>query len=74
VVLDEIAPRTLAVVRFAGLGTDHELITEKHGELLAWVAKRGLHPLGEPEFAAYNAPVVPGSLRRNEWWVEVERR
>lgn len=74
VTLGEIAPRTLAVVRFAGRGTDHDLIAEKHRELLEWVAKRGLHPLGEPEFAAYNAPIVPGSLRRNEWWVEVGRR
>jgi hypothetical protein len=30
-----------------------------------------LQTLSEPEFAAYNAPIVPGTLRRNEWWVEV---
>ena len=71
VTLSERAPRTLAAVRFAGRGTDRELIAAKRDELLAWVEKRGLQTLSEPEFAAYNAPVVPGVLRRNEWWVEV---
>jgi hypothetical protein len=74
VTLSEIAPRTLAALRFAGRGTDHELITRKRDELLAWAQKRGLQIRSEPEFAAYNAPIVPGALRRNEWWVEVESR
>jgi hypothetical protein len=71
VALGELPPRTVAAVRFSGRGTDRELIAEKRDELLDWVAKRGLHTAGEPEFAAYNAPIVPGALRRNEWWVEV---
>ncbi|MBV1690237.1 heme-binding protein [Novosphingobium sp. G106] len=71
VTLGERAPRTLAAVRFNGRGTDRDLIAAKRDELLAWVEKRGLQTLGEPEFAAYNAPIVPGALRRNEWWVEV---
>jgi hypothetical protein len=71
VALGERVPRTLAAVRFAGRGTDRELIAAKRDELLAWVEKRGLQTLSEPELAAYNAPVVPGALRRNEWWVEV---
>lgn len=71
VTLGELKPRTLAAVRFAGRGTDRELIAKKRGELLTWVGKRGLQALSEPEFAAYNAPIVPGALRRNEWWVEV---
>ena len=70
--LGEIAPRTLAAVRFAGRGTDRELMAQKHAELLDWVQKRGLVALSEPEFAGYNAPVVPGILRRNEWLVEVQ--
>jgi hypothetical protein len=72
--LGEIAPRTLAAVRFAGRGTDRELIARKRDELLDWVEKRGLQMLGEPEFAVYNAPIVPGVLRRNEWWVEVQNK
>ena len=71
VTLGDRAPRTLAAVRFAGRGTDRDLIAAKRDELLAWVEKRGLQTRSEPEFAAYNAPIVPGTLRRNEWWVEV---
>lgn len=70
--LGEIPPRTVAAVRFAGRGTDRELIARKRAELLDWVQTRGLHTLSEPEFAAYNAPIVPGMLRRNEWLVEVQ--
>jgi hypothetical protein len=72
--LQEIEPRTVAAVRFAGRGTDHDLIAGKRDELRGWAEKRGLHLLGEPEFAAYNAPIVPGALRRNEWWIEVASR
>ena len=61
-------------MRFAGRGADRELIADKREELLDWVRKRGLTTSSEPEFAAYNAPIVPGVLRRNEWWVEVETR
>lgn len=74
VVLGEQEPRTLAALRFAGRGTDRELIARKRSELLDWVQKRGLQTLSEPEFAAYNAPIVPGVLRRNEWWVEVDSK
>lgn len=74
VALGELPPRTLAVVRFAGKGTDRDLLARKREELLQWVRKRGLHTLGEPEFAACNAPIVPGPLRRNEWWVEVQAK
>jgi hypothetical protein len=71
VLLGEQPPRTVAALRFAGRGTDRERVAKKREELLAWVAKRGLDALSEPELATYNAPIVPGLLRRNEWWVEV---
>ena len=71
VVLREIAPRTIAALRFSGRATDRELIANKRERLLEWVSRRGLATRSEPEFAAYNAPIVPGTLRRNEWWVEV---
>ena len=74
VALAELPPRTVAAMRFAGTGTDRELVSRKRDELLDWARKRGLTKLSEPEFAAYNAPIVPGTLRRNEWWVEVETR
>jgi hypothetical protein len=71
VVIGEDPARTLAVLRFAGKGTDRDLVAKKRAALLAWVARRGLRALAEPELATYNAPIVPGLLRRNEWWVEV---
>lgn len=71
VVLGEQPARTLAAVRFAGRGTDRDLIAAKRAELLEWAQRRGLEVRSEPEFAVYNAPIVPGVLRRNEWWVEV---
>lgn len=74
VTIGERGTRTLAAVRFSGRATDRELIARKRLELLDWVEKRGLQTLSEPEFAAYNAPIVPGPLRRNEWWVEAESR
>lgn len=74
VALSDLPPRTIAALRFWGRGTDRELVGRKRAELLEKVQKRGLHTLGEPEFAAYNAPIVPGLLRRNEWWVEVQAK
>ncbi|MEJ5979463.1 heme-binding protein [Novosphingobium sp. PS1R-30] len=74
VTLTDLPPRTIAALRFSGRGTDEDLLARKRAELLEKVQKRGLHTLGEPEFAAYNAPIVPGALRRNEWWVEVQAK
>jgi len=39
---------------------------------MAWVEERGFKPVGEVEYAFYNAPIVPGFLRRNEVWIAVE--
>lgn len=72
VIIDEIPARTLAVLRFSGKGTDERLLAKKRQELLDKLAARGLKTIARPEFAAYNAPIVPGLLRRNEWWVEVD--
>lgn len=70
--LTELPARIVAVVRFAGRGTDRKLIERQRQALMSWIEGRGLVAVSEPEFAAYNAPIVPGLLRRNEWWVEVE--
>ena len=73
VAIQETPGRSIAALRFSGRGSDHELIAAKHAELLEWARGRGLKIISEPEFAIYNSPIVPGALRRNEWWVEVER-
>lgn len=64
--------RTIAAVRFGGRGTDFNLVERQRQALLSWIRGRGLVAQTDPEFAAYNAPIVPGLLRRNEWWVEVD--
>jgi hypothetical protein len=74
VTLSQLPARNVAAIRFTGRGTDHGLMVRKRDELLDWIERRGFHTQSEPEFAAYNAPIVPGRLRRNEWWVEVVRK
>ena len=68
--LSAIAPRRMAVVRFSGNGAPRDL--EKMEERLgAIIATRGLTPVGSYEYAFYDAPMVPGPLRRNEVMIEV---
>jgi len=66
------AKRHVAVLRFSGKGSDDALVVDKRRELMAWVEERGFKPVGEVEYAFYNAPIVPGFLRRNEVWIAVE--
>jgi len=68
--LIELPPARRATIRFSGWWSN-ELFAEKNAELLAWMAKRGLQPLGEPTFAYYNDPFTPGFLRRNEILYEI---
>lgn len=65
IVIEELPARTLAVARFAGGGQSEG--AARAGERLddalagsAWVAE------GEPALFFYDAPWVPGALRRNE--------
>ena len=48
------------------------LFDARNAELQAWMAKRGLTPVGAPTFAYYNDPFTPGFLRRNEILYEVK--
>jgi DNA gyrase inhibitor GyrI len=66
--LVELPPRKVAVVSFSGRATD-ELLAEQEDRLRGWLAKRGERSNGEPEFAFYNSPMIPGPLRRNEVWL-----
>jgi hypothetical protein len=36
-----------------------------------WIATQRLMPSGEAEFAFYDAPMIPGPLRRNEVLIPV---
>jgi DNA gyrase inhibitor GyrI len=66
--LVELPARKVAVVSFAGRATD-SLLKEQEDRLRGWLAKRGEKSNGEPEYAFYNSPMIPGPLRRNEVWL-----
>lgn len=66
--------RLVAAVRFAGRVGDGERVAAERAALLDWVEARGLVAEGDPIFAGYSSPMIPGPLRRNEWWVPVRER
>ena len=66
--LVELPPRKVAAVSFAGRATD-DLLAQQEDRLRGWLAKRGERASGEPEYAFYNSPMIPGPLRRNEVWL-----
>jgi hypothetical protein len=66
--LVELPARKVAVVSFSGRATD-ELLAEQEDRLRGWLAKRGERSNGEPEYAFYNSPMIPGPMRRNEVWL-----
>ena len=66
--LVDIPARKVAVVCFSGRWTD-ALLKEQEDRLRGWLAKRGERSNGEPEYAFYNSPMIPGPLRRNEVWL-----
>ncbi|MFW5634496.1 MAG: SOUL family heme-binding protein [Erythrobacter sp.] len=71
IALSEIPARRMATVRFAGNGSPADL-AEQEQRLAEWVEAQGLRPRGGFEYAFYNAPMVPGPLRRNEVMIAVE--
>ena len=66
--LVELPARKVAALSFSGRATDR-LLAEQEDRLRGWLAKRGLSSHGEPEYAFYNSPMIPGPLRRNEVWL-----
>ena len=70
ITLTEVPARRMAAVRFAGNGGARDLALME-ARLRDWLATQGLMPAGEAEFAFYDAPMVPGPLRRNEVLIPV---
>ncbi|WP_462329373.1 SOUL family heme-binding protein [Thiohalocapsa halophila] len=66
-------PQRLVAARRSGGGWDEAAWQQEAEQLMDAVARAGLEPVGEPVFARYNAPFVPGFLRRNEVLLPVER-
>ena len=68
--LVELPARKVAAVSFSGRWTD-DLLKAQEDRLRGWLAKRGERSDGEPEYAFYNSPMIPGPLRRNEVWLAI---
>lgn len=72
IALIEVPARRMAAVRFSGNGGASDLATHE-ASLRQWLAGQGIAPAGEAEYAFYDAPMVPGPLRRNEVLIPVAR-
>jgi hypothetical protein len=70
VVLREIPPSRVAVVRFSGRWTVKNM-NEHEEELRRWTSARKLAVVGEPEVNRYDPPFKLWFLRRNEVWLEL---
>lgn len=68
--LRRLPERLLAVLRYRGDWSEARY-REHEAALLAALDQARLQPIGEPIFARYNAPFIPGFLRRNEVMVKV---
>ena len=70
ITLSAVAGRRVAAVRFSGYGGDADL-AKMEKVLREWIARQNLTPVGGVEYAFYDAPMIPGPLRRNEVMIEV---
>ncbi|WP_415642389.1 SOUL family heme-binding protein [Sphingomonas antarctica] len=65
VTLETHPPRRAAAIRFNGSCTE-ALLDNKEGALRSWLQLKGYPHEAKAEHAAYNSPMMPGPLRRNE--------
>jgi len=70
ITITKVPARRLATVKFNGYGSARDL-SQMEEFLSEWIAKQGLTPKGDFEYAFYDAPMVPGPMRRNEVMIEV---
>lgn len=70
ITLTQMPARRMAAIRFSGNGGASDLALME-ARLRDWMMAQGLMPAGEAEFAFYDAPMVPGPLRRNEVLIPV---
>jgi DNA gyrase inhibitor GyrI len=73
ITLTQMPARRMAAVRFSGDGGRDDLALME-ARLRDWLAGQGYRPSGEAEYAFYDAPMIPGSLRRNEVLIPVAVR
>ncbi|MEO1038267.1 MAG: heme-binding protein [Pseudomonadota bacterium] len=70
VTLREEPAKRVAAIAFSGYAGDRT-VARAESLLLAYLQEAGLTPVSEPSYAYYDAPWVPGPLRRNEVMVEI---
>lgn len=70
IALTEMPARRMAAVRFAGNGSARDLALME-ARLRDWMIGERIMPAGSAEYAFYDAPMVPGALRRNEVLIPV---
>lgn len=70
IALTQVPARRMAAVRFSGNAAQSDLAAHEK-QLRSWLAGQGLMPAGAAEYAFYDAPMVPGPLRRNEVLIPV---
>jgi len=70
ITLTQTPARRMAALRFSGSGSDRDLALME-ARLRDWMREARLMPAGEAEFAFYDAPMIPGPLRRNEVLIPV---
>lgn len=70
ITLAETPARRMAAVRFSGNASGRDLALME-ARLREWMREARLMPAGEAEFAFYDAPMIPGPLRRNEVLIPV---
>ena len=63
----------MATVRFSGRASQRDY-NEKEVALNSWIKEQGYTVVGLSRYAGYNAPMVPGPLRRNEVMIPVEMK
>lgn len=70
ITLTETLARRMAAIRFSGNGDARDLALME-ARLRDWMMAQRLMPAGEAEYAFYDAPMIPGPLRRNEVLIPV---
>lgn len=70
ITLTQLPARRVAAVTFSGFGSPADL-ADMEALLTEWIAGEKLIPSGDFEYAFYDAPMVPGPMRRNEVMIEV---
>jgi hypothetical protein len=71
IMLAEVPPRRMAVVRYRGTWSEARY-AEELAALRQFIGKRGFAAAGEPVFARYDPPFMPWFLRRNEIQIPIQ--